>query len=100
MTELFADAEIAENRVQDILDIDPSGQAAERASGDAQLFGQQVLAAGEAGPQRPPQGSQCLLQRAAVAFPRYQRRFGPGHEAVSIAGQRRDQGVKALAGRG
>jgi len=33
--DLLADAEVAEDDVQDILDIDPAGQAAERAGGDA-----------------------------------------------------------------
>ena len=37
---LFADAEVAKNHVQDILDIDPAGEAAERAGGEAQLLGQ------------------------------------------------------------
>lgn len=38
--ELFPDAEIAENHVQDILDIDPAGEPPEGARGDAQLLGQ------------------------------------------------------------
>ena len=46
---LFADAEVAEDHVQDVLDIDPAGEAPERAGGDAQLLGQQILTAGQLG---------------------------------------------------
>jgi hypothetical protein len=41
---LFADAEVAEDHVQDILDVHSPRQAAKRTSGEAQLLGQQILA--------------------------------------------------------
>ena len=50
---LFADAEVAENHIQDLLDIDPTGEAPERAGGDPQLLGQQILMAGHFAPLRP-----------------------------------------------
>lgn len=40
---LFADAEVAKDHVQDILDVDAAGEAPERAGGDPQLFGQQLF---------------------------------------------------------
>ena len=45
---LFADAEIAEDDVENVLDIDAAGQTSERLAGGAQLLGQQILAAGTA----------------------------------------------------
>lgn len=51
---LFADAEVAENHVQDILDVDPAGEPPQRPGSEAQLLGQQILAAGELGLERPP----------------------------------------------
>ena len=44
---VFADAEVAEDHVQNVLDVDPAGQPAERVRGDAQLLGQQILAGGD-----------------------------------------------------
>src|SRR5262245_61677263 len=48
---LFADAEISKNHIQDVFDIDPSGKAAKGVSGDSQFFGQQILATCCIGPQ-------------------------------------------------
>ena len=84
---LFADAEVAENHVQDVLDIDPAGQAPERAGGDAQLLGQQILAAGHVAALGPAQGGQDLLERMPVAFAGHQRRLGPAQEILGLAGQ-------------
>ena len=44
---LFADAEVAENHVQNILDIDPAGQTAQGTGREPQLLGQQILTAGD-----------------------------------------------------
>ena len=94
---LFADAKVAENHVQDVLDIDPAGQPAERAGGDPQLLGQQILAAGHFASLRPLQGRQYLLKRAPVAFAGHQRRFGPRQETLGLAGQLTQKLVKTLA---
>jgi hypothetical protein len=37
---LFADAEIAENHVQDVLDVDPASEPPQRSRSEAQLLGQ------------------------------------------------------------
>lgn len=58
---LFADAEIAENHVEDVLYIDPAGEPPEGAGGDAQLLGQQILACGEIGRQCPQQSRQGVF---------------------------------------
>ena len=41
---LFADAEIPENHVQDVLDVDPADQPPERVSRQPQFLGDQFLA--------------------------------------------------------
>ena len=41
---LFADTEVPENRVQDILNVNSAGKAAKRASGQSQFFSEQVFA--------------------------------------------------------
>jgi hypothetical protein len=43
----LADAEIAEDDVEDVLDVDAAGETAQRLRRPAQLLGQEVLAAGE-----------------------------------------------------
>ena len=61
---LFPDTEVAEDHVQDILDIDPAGQPPERTGGDPQLFCQKIrpadvlrLAARGPPAARPPCGA-------------------------------------------
>lgn len=75
---LFADAEVAENDVQDVLDVDPPGKPAERTGGKPQLLGQQILLGGNVRRLRPAQGGQGLLERMAVAFAGDQRGLGSG----------------------
>ena len=82
---LFANAEVAEYHVQNVLDIDPAGEAAERPGRKPQLFGQQVLLGRNIGALRPPQRRQGLLKRMAVALPGHQRRLGAGEEACRLA---------------
>ena len=94
---LFADAKVAENHVQDILDIDPAGQPAKRAGGDAQLLGQQVLAAGHIAALSPLQGGQDLLQRPPVPFAGNQSGLGAAEEFLGLPGQLSQKPVKTLA---
>ena len=96
---LFADAEIAENHVQDVLDVDPAGEPPQGASGDAQLFGQQILMTGEPRRQRPLQRRQGILQRTAVALARHQRRLGAGQKTFGVAGEGGKQQIEAFSGR-
>ncbi len=62
--DLFADAEIGEDHVEQVLDIDPAGDAAEAAPGEAQILGAQL---------RQRRGERALerrrrtLQRLAMA---------------------------------
>ena len=44
MNHLLSDTEIAEDHVENVLDIDPPGQPAEALSGQAQVLGDDVLA--------------------------------------------------------
>ena len=68
-----------------------------RAGGDAQLLGQQILAAGELRAQRPPQGRQGVLQGAPVALAGDQRRLGAGQEAFGVAGEGGQKRLEAFA---
>ena len=68
MRRLLADAEVAENDVQDVLDINSASESAERRSGGAQLFGQQILALGQWPSQRASQGGESIFKNAAVAL--------------------------------
>ena len=93
----FADAEVAEDHVQDVLDIDPAGQPPQRAGGDAELFGQQILAAGERGLASPPQGRQGILQGAPMPLAGDQRWLGAGQEDFGMPGQGGQQGFKPFS---
>src|SRR5664279_900979 len=94
---LFADAEVPENHVQDILDIDPAGEAPKRAGGDAQLLRQQILAGGDFAALGPAQGGQDVLKRVAVARAGHQRGLRPGQEPLGVARQLGQKVVKTLA---
>src|SRR5438105_6354709 len=64
---LFTDAEVAENDVQHVLDVDPAGQPAERLPGHSQFLGDDILAAGPRTlPHAAPQRGLGILQRAAL----------------------------------
>ena len=55
----FTDAEVAEDDVEDVLDVDPAGQPAERGGRNPQFLGDELLAAllaFGAFSQRPVQG--------------------------------------------
>ena len=58
---LFSDAEIPENDIQNVLDIDPSGQAAQGAGGQAQIFGHQLRLSSLQSAH--PQGVSCVLKQ-------------------------------------
>jgi hypothetical protein len=44
VADLLSDTEIAKNNVQDVLDVDPAGEPSERAGGQPQFFGNEVIA--------------------------------------------------------
>ena len=65
MKQLFPDAEIPEDHVQDVLDVDLTGEAAERAAGQPELFGHQ--GDGVRGPALV--GSLCSAVTGRPAYP-------------------------------
>jgi hypothetical protein len=70
---LLPDAELAEDEIENIVDADAAGDAAQRAGGEAEVFGQElgrlaVLL------QRAAQRSPAIFQAQPMAFPRHDRR--------------------------
>ncbi len=63
------------DHVQQILDIDPPGQPAQRAGGEAKLLGDDVLAARRPFGQGAFERGLRIGQETAVAFPADQRRL-------------------------
>src|ERR1700726_983487 len=68
----LADTELAEDYVEDVLDIDPAEQPAERVRGRPQIFRDQFLSLPD-GSDAPPQRKRCLLQQSTLTLPRDQR---------------------------
>src|SRR5579862_3416506 len=67
------DAEIAEDDVEEVLDVDPAGDAAQGAGGEAEVFG------GELGERRGVVAAECretFLERGAMARAGDERRAG------------------------
>ncbi len=55
----FADTEITENSVQDVLDIDPAGKPAQRPRRQAQLLGDQIVPTGNVSAESPAESFLC-----------------------------------------
>ncbi len=75
VNDLFTNTEIAENDLQDVLDVHAPGQPSERRGSEAQLLGDQFLAAGVALRQRTIERSDCFLKRLTMPRPRHQGAF-------------------------
>ena len=73
---LFADAEIAKNHLQNVLDIDSAGQAAQGLGGEPQLLGDDVLPTTRAFGQGPGEGLVRDFQRFPMPFTADQGRLG------------------------
>src|SRR5665213_41704 len=97
---LFADAEVAEDHVQDVLDIDPASEASERPGGDAQFLGQQILTGRHLARLGAAESGHHLLERAAVARAGDDRLFGSGQEGFGLPGQLIQKPVETVAGDG
>ena len=68
MKHSLPNAKIAEDDVQNILDINPSCQPAERGRGGPQFLGDQFFAAGTALSDRPIKVAHCFIQRTPMAL--------------------------------
>src|SRR5689334_7573508 len=87
---LFSDAEIAEDDIEKILDVDAAGDAAQCAGGEAEVFGGEL---GERGGIVAAECGETLLECGAVARAGDERR-APGVEAVrELLGQSREERV-------
>src|SRR6185312_8815274 len=93
---LFPNAEVAEDHVENILDVDPAGQLAECMRRGPELLGHQVLAAGNVLAARALKRTDGCFQRPAVALARHQRRFA-AEPTLGLFAQGREQGVKSGA---
>jgi hypothetical protein len=94
---LFADAEIAENHIQNVLDVDPAGEAPQRPRRQPDLLGDEFLGAARSQSKRPIQGFRGLPQGQAMPFPRDQDGLR-GEEALAESAQRPDQGIDSNPG--
>ena len=87
------DAEVAEDHVEHVLDVNPAGQAAKRTTGEAKLRGNQLSLAGAANRQRTAQRVRRLLQCNTMALAGDQRGLGG---AEGVAGESGEVGHKRV----
>ena len=73
---LLSDAEVAEDHVQNIFDVDPAKELAERPGREPELLRHDLLAAVMRGLLCVPQCQHRFLQVRALARTRHQRRLG------------------------
>jgi hypothetical protein len=93
----FADAEVPEDNIQDVLDVDSPRQPAEGMGCGAQFLGQQIF--------RPTlafsaaQGREGLFQGKSVAGAAHQQLLRSSEGRLNILMKLTKQSIKALAGR-
>ena len=94
-TDLFADAEDAENDVQDVLDIDSSSESAQRRRSGAQLLSDQFLRTAAANFQGTVQHGDCARQGLPMPAPGHQHRLASGQRCPGKISKRSDEGVQS-----
>jgi hypothetical protein len=99
--QLFADAEIPEDHVEDVLDVDPAGQLAQGGGSEAQLLGHQVFTAGGRFGEGAAKSGQRGLQSLTVALAGEQGRLAIPKCHGSLPGKGGEQGLNpgAIPGR-
>lgn len=96
---LLTDAEIAKDHVEDVFDINPAGEAAQRAGGETQFFGEQILALGDWPTGGSLKSGEGVFQCPPMPRPGDQRRFGPGQELGRVPLQCAEEGGNSRSGR-
>ena len=94
---LLANAEVAEDLIQNILHIDSAGETAQSCRGGAQVFGAQLQLARRA-LQEGAQGGLGALQLLAMAGAGDRRAFRAADLLADALEQLRQQGIEAVAG--
>src|SRR5579862_465272 len=84
---LLADTEITENRVQDVLNIDPASKPAQRPGGQAQLLGDQVVLPGHVAIESPTESFLCPLKGVAMPLAADQGLLTASQMAPGIGGK-------------
>jgi hypothetical protein len=95
---LFPNAEVAENHVENVFDIDAAGEAPERERRQAQFLGQDIVAAGAVG-ERAGERSRRVRERETLPLARHQRRLTRFELFARKHSQAAEKIFHALAGR-
>ena len=95
-TDLLANTEVAKDHVEDILDIDPAGEAAESARGTMQFLRQEVFALGHWPSHRPAQRREGFFEGAAVTGAGDQGGVGAGEGVRGETFEGAQQGRNAV----
>src|SRR6185437_12095064 len=94
----FADTKFAEDHVENVLDVDPTGEPAERCGSRSQLFGNQLLPACVSLSKRAVECSNGVLQSKPMPGAGHQRRLGGGEERFAETSESIDEVIQAGAG--
>src|ERR1700674_5045369 len=88
LTTLFSNAEIAENHIQNVVNLDPPGESSEPARRQPKLLRNDVLASTGPLGYRPTKRLHGLPHCGTVPLTRYQGRLALVEERFGVAGQR------------
>src|SRR5262245_8735221 len=93
-------AEVPENHVENVLNIDATGEAPQGTCCEPQFLSKQIFAARQVRRQGATQGRPCILQSQAVPLARYQGALGASQKTLGVLRQGVQQRVEAFAGLG
>ena len=96
LNDLLANTEVAKDHVEDILDVDPAGEAAESTRGTMQFLRQEVFALGHWPSHRPAQRREGFLEGTAVTGAGDQGGVGAGEGVRRKAFEGAQQGRNAV----
>ena len=92
----FPDAEVAEDDVQNVLDVDPAGQAAESVGGNAEFLSEEVFGKRRLGTGK---GGASVLKGEPLSGARDERRLGCAEQGLGLLLQRGNQISRPTAGK-
>jgi hypothetical protein len=85
---LLADAKVAEDHVENVFDIDPTGQPTQRPPGEPQFLRHHVLTDRQRLGEGAVQGCQRILQSVAVSCAGHQRGLAGAKKLLSVGSKR------------
>ena len=97
-TASLPDTEVPEDHVENVVNVDTTGEPSERAGGEPQFLSEKILTVQEVRREGSAQRIERVLQGATVPLARHQRCLGASQEIFCMPRQRVQQLIETFAG--